>query len=54
MIVIEHADFDVDWYQDAVRERWRDGDALIPRAWIEQAAASGALQSQDEKDADSE
>jgi Protein of unknown function (DUF3732)/AAA domain len=54
VIVIEHADFDVDWYQEAVRERWRDGDALIPQAWIEKAAASGELQSQDEEDADNE
>jgi hypothetical protein len=35
VIVIEHADFDVDWYQDAVRMRWREGEALIPRAWID-------------------
>lgn len=35
VIVIEHADFDVDWYQEAVRQRWRDGDALIPQDWIE-------------------
>jgi Protein of unknown function (DUF3732)/AAA domain len=39
VIVVEHADFDVDWYQQAVRERWRDGDALIPQSWIDTEAS---------------
>lgn len=34
VLVLDHADFDVDWFQAAVRERWRDGEALIPRAWL--------------------
>jgi len=34
VIVLDHADFGEDWFQGAVRERWRDGDALIPTAWI--------------------
>ena len=35
VIITEHADPDADWYQDAVVERWRDGAALIPQAWID-------------------
>ena len=35
IVVTEHADPAVDWYQDAVRERWRGGNALIPAAGIE-------------------
>lgn len=35
IIVTEHADPAVDWYQDAVRERWRGEEALIPDSWIE-------------------
>ncbi len=35
VIITEHADPDVEWYQDAVVERWRDGDALIPQDWID-------------------
>ena len=35
VIVAEHADPEVEWYQEAVVERWRDGDALIPTDWIE-------------------
>ena len=35
MIVLDHADFDVEWFQDAVRQRWRDGEALIPESWID-------------------
>lgn len=33
VIVTEHADVNEDWYQAAVIERWRNGDALIPRTW---------------------
>jgi hypothetical protein len=35
VIVLDHADFDEDWFQDAVRQRWRDGEALIPQSWID-------------------
>lgn len=34
VIMIEHADPDVDWYREAVIERWRDGYALIPETWL--------------------
>ena len=37
VIVTEHADPDEDWYQDAIVEKWRGGDALIPFKWIEEA-----------------
>ena len=37
IIVTEHADLAEDWFQDAVRVRWRHGDALIPREWHEQS-----------------
>jgi len=33
IIVLDHADFDDRWFQDAVVEKWRDGRALIPYAW---------------------
>jgi hypothetical protein len=33
IIVAEHADFDEQWFQDCVREKWRNGAALIPRDW---------------------
>lgn len=33
IIIAEHADFDEQWFQDCVRERWRDGRALIPQDW---------------------
>jgi hypothetical protein len=36
VIVLEHADFDEPWFREAVVERWRDGQALIPRAWYEE------------------
>jgi hypothetical protein len=49
VIVIEHADFDVDWYQEAVRQRWRDGDALIPQSWID-APAEATDEADDEDD----
>ena len=38
VIVTEHADPDVDWYQEAVVERWRGGGTLVPTDWIENIA----------------
>lgn len=35
VIVTEHADLAERWYQDAVAERWRGGEALIPKDWLE-------------------
>jgi hypothetical protein len=34
IIITEHADIAEDWYQEAVIERWRNGNALIPAEWI--------------------
>ncbi|WP_078628385.1 DUF3732 domain-containing protein [Streptomyces sp. NRRL F-2664] len=33
IIIAEHADFDEQWFQDCVREKWRNGKALIPEDW---------------------
>ncbi|GHH36791.1 DUF3732 domain-containing protein [Lentzea cavernae] len=34
-IVTDHADLrSADWFQDAIVEKWRDGEALVPQAWI--------------------
>ena len=37
VIIAEHADVTEDWYQAAVVERWRNGDALIPPYWLSQS-----------------
>ena len=34
VIITEHADIAEEWYQDAVVERWRRGNALIPAEWL--------------------
>ena len=34
VILTEHADLEEDWYREAVIERWRGGEALIPQSWI--------------------
>lgn len=34
LIALDHADFEDDWYQNCVVERWRDGEALIPPSWL--------------------
>lgn len=34
LIVLDHADFSDDWFQDSVVQRWRDGEALIPSDWL--------------------
>ena len=33
IIVLDHADFDEPWFDGAVIERWREGNALIPHSW---------------------
>ena len=33
VVITEHADINEDWYQDAVRERWRGGLKLVPDDW---------------------
>lgn len=39
LIVCDHADLPEDWFQDSVRQRWREGrseiPALIPVSWLE-------------------
>lgn len=35
LIVLDHADLQEPWFQESVVERWRDGRALIPSAWLE-------------------
>lgn len=34
LIALDHADFDDQWFQDCVVQRWRDGQALIPPGWL--------------------
>ncbi|WP_163797602.1 DUF3732 domain-containing protein [Mycolicibacterium sediminis] len=35
IIVCDHANLADDWFQDAVIDNWRNGEALIPEAWID-------------------
>jgi hypothetical protein len=37
VIITEHADPDVEWFNASVVERWRADEALIPKAWINAA-----------------
>jgi energy-coupling factor transporter ATP-binding protein EcfA2 len=34
IIALDHAEFDDDWFQRSISERWRGGQALIPLDWI--------------------
>lgn len=34
VILLEHADLEDEWFQDAVLERWREGKALVPQEWL--------------------
>lgn len=38
IIVCDHANLPEEWFQDAVRHNWRNGEKLIPQAWIAAAA----------------
>ena len=40
IIVCDHADLPERWFADAVRYRWRGGEALIPADWIESSAST--------------
>jgi hypothetical protein len=33
VILIEHADLNEGWYQNAIVERWREGKKLVPEDW---------------------
>lgn len=35
LVVTEHADISEDWYSDAIVERWRGGQKLVPDDWPE-------------------
>ncbi len=35
IIVIDHADYDDDWFKDSVVHNWRNGEKLIPSDWLE-------------------
>jgi uncharacterized protein DUF3732 len=34
VIVVDHVDFKEEWFQSAVRARWRGGEKLVPESWI--------------------
>lgn len=38
IIIMDHADLKHDWFQDAVVDRWRRGQKLVPLTWIDQPA----------------
>jgi len=40
IVITEHAEMDEAWFQDAVVERWRGGQKLIPDDWPESANAA--------------
>ena len=35
VIVSDHADLEVDWFQDAIKHTWRGGVKLVPLNWLE-------------------
>jgi Protein of unknown function (DUF3732) len=36
VIVLDHANLNVSWFQDAVVANWRFGEALVPSSWIDE------------------
>lgn len=34
VIALDHADFEDEWFAESVVQRWRGGEALIPRSWL--------------------
>ena len=35
LIVLDHAHIDEHWFEEAIVEEWRHGEALVPRTWYE-------------------
>ena len=35
VIVLDHANLDLPWFQEAVIANWRFGDALVPTSWLD-------------------
>lgn len=38
IIMTDHANITEDWFQDSIRERWRDGLKLVPLEWISKSS----------------
>lgn len=36
IVVLDHAHIDEPWFENAIIEEWRHGDALVPMSWIQQ------------------
>ncbi len=36
IVITDHADLQEDWFQEAVCERWRNGNKLVPESWYAQ------------------
>jgi len=34
VIVLDHANLNVSWFQEAVVANWRFGEALVPSSWL--------------------
>lgn len=34
IIVMDHANLEVEWFQEAIVEEWRHGTKLVPEAWL--------------------
>lgn len=41
LIVTDHAEVKQPWFTDAVVERWRNGEALVPKSWIKPPGEEG-------------
>jgi hypothetical protein len=37
IIVCDHANLPEQWFRDSVVHNWRDGEALIPQAWLSES-----------------
>ena len=40
VIITDHADLNEDWFQSAVKERWRSGVRLVPASWYEDSGSA--------------
>jgi hypothetical protein len=54
VIITDHADLNEDWFQAAVKERWRSGVRLVPASWYEDSGPPPEPPSADISDSSNE
>jgi hypothetical protein len=53
VIITDHADLNEEWFQAAVKERWRAGVRLVPSSWYEAQSVEPSPQAAGDEESNS-